>query len=42
MAVLAAASLAVTVALAPGLRDRPACRMPQLGHAVSDDVQTIR
>jgi MFS family permease len=42
MAVLAAASLAVTVALAPGLRDRPARRAPQLGHAVSDDVQTIR
>jgi len=42
MAVMAAASLAVTVALAPGLRGRPARRVPQLGHAVSDDVQTIR
>jgi MFS family permease len=42
MAVLAAASLAVTVALAPGLRDRPARRVPQLGPTVSDDVQTTR
>ena len=42
MAVMAAASLAVTLALAPGLRNRPARRGPQLGHAVSDDVQTIR
>lgn len=42
MAVMAAASLAVTVALAPGLRGRPALRVPQAGHAVSDDVQTFR
>lgn len=42
MAVMAAASVAVTVALAPGLRDGPARQVQRVGHTVSDDVQTTR